>query len=332
MIKKILKALTKTILIVFLSAAFLLTILQNSQVQSYMAKAGSAIISKQLGVDVWIERLRISGFFNVSLYNINLKDHHQATLLTAKSITLDLPFMQGFSEVIPINLVQIDSAFFHLKRYEGEKSLNLLAILNSENDTIKVMSDTAELVSDPSAPKVVKISLEHLIIKSTHFIYEDVEASQPSDYVMDYAHLDVSDINIEMKDVALFNDSILAHIIHLGAKEKCGIELIHLEAQANVSSKGTYLKDAKLQTPGSKVNIDLGFDYEHWSAYLNFIDDIKIESTILPSQLNLEDISYFALPMHGMDNLVRLQGIVTGPIRNLKAKKLAVLFWRINPF
>jgi len=318
LIKKILKALTKTILIVFLSAAFLLTILQNSQVQSYMAKAGSAIISKQLGVDVWIEKLRISGFFNVSLYNILLKDHHQATLLSAKSITLDFPVMQGFTDVIPVNLVQIDSAFFHLKRYQGEESLNLLAIFSSESDTIIELNDNAQ--------QVLKISLDHLIVKSTHFIYEDVDASKPSDYGMDYAHLDVSDIDIEMKNVELFNDSILAHIIHLGAKEKCGVELIHLEAQANVSSKGTYLKDAKLQTPRSKVNMDLGFDYEHWSAYLNFIDDINIESTILPSQLNLEDISFFAPAMHGMDNLLRLHR------SEFKSKKFTILIWEINQF
>lgn len=326
MIKKFLKALTKTILIVFLSAAFLLTILQNNQVQSYMAKAGSAIISKQLGVDIWIEKLRISGFFKVSFYNILLKDHHQATLLSAKSVKMDLPLMQGMSDVIPINKIQIDSAFFHLKKYQGEENLNLLTIFNSENDTSEVFTETDSLNSDISAKKVFKMSLAHLIIKSTHFIYEDADASQDLEYGMDYAHLDISNIDLEMKKVELYNDSILAQIIHLGAKEKCGIELIHLEALANVSSKGTYLKGAKLQTPRSKVSLDLGFDYNHWSAYLDFIDDVKIESTIMPSQLNLEDISYFAPPMHGMDNLVRLQGIVTGPIRNLKAKKLQFSF------
>jgi len=315
LIKKILKALTKTILVLLLSAVFLLAVLQNSYVQSYLAQSGSAILSKQLGTPVWIEKVRISGFLKIGLSQVLLQDDHDQTMISAKNIYVDLPLIQGISDNIPINKIEIDSAYIYLKKYKDSDDLNITNTFSSSNDTVA-------LEEDSTTGKVIRFTLGHLLIKNTRFIYEDATAKEKTDFGMDYAGLDISDINLEMKDIAIFNDSIISNIIHVDAYDKCGISLKHLEGLANVSSKGTFLQNGVLQTEESRVSMDLGFNYKHWSAYLDFINEVDINSNIISAQLNLNDIAYFAPEMQGMDDLIRLNGQVKGAVRNLKAKNL----------
>lgn len=325
MVKKFLIALTKTILVLVLSAAFLLAILQNSGVQSYLAKAGSAILSERFGIPIWIEKIRVTSFFHVHLSNVHIKDEFGEPMISAREIEADLPILQGISNSIPINFIYIDSAFIKIKKFKESGEINISNAFSSKSDTIHQEIDTA--YRDP-----IKFSLGHLKINKTRFIYEDASTNQKEGFGMDYTHLDVSDIEIELKNAEIIDDSIICQIIHLEAHEKSGVYLKHLEGLANVSSKGTYLENAYLQTDRSNVSMDLGFDYNHWSAYLNFIEDVYINSNIRPSQLNLDDISFFAPEMLGMTNEIRLQGQVNGAIRNLKAKQLEFGFGMATSF
>lgn len=315
MIKKILKALTKTILVLLLSAGFLLAVLQNSYVQSYLAQSGSAILSRQLGVPIWIEKIRISGFLNLSLNKVLVLDDHNETMVSAKKIFIDLPLIQGFSENIPINKIEIDSAYINIKKYKDSDELNITKSFSSSNDTLKSDNDTA-------GSAMIRFTLAHLLIRNSRFIYEDATTEKTDEFGMDYAGLDISNINLEMNDIAIFNDSIISQIIHVDAQDKCGIALKHLEGRANVSSKGTFLENGVLQTDRSRVSLDLGFNYDHWSAYLDFINEVDIQSEILNAQLNLDDIAFFAPEMQGMDDLIRFNGQVKGTVRNLKVKNL----------
>ena len=312
-------------MVLILSAAFLLALLQNSAVQSYLAKSGSAILSESLGIPIWIEKIRVKGYFNIGLYNVNIKDQQGEAMITAKEIIADIPLLQGFSDNIPINLIEIDSAFIRLKKYNEQENINIISAFNLESDTLLQETDT--IIKDP-----IRFTLDHLIIKNTRFIYEDANAPENEDFGMDYAGLDISSIDAEMQDIEIYDDSIISNILHISAKEKCGIKLKHLEGLANVSSKGTYLKNAVLQTDRSIVHMDLGFNYFHWSAYLNFIEDVYINSDLKHSQLNLQDISYFAPAMMGMDNEIRIQGDVKGFVKNLKAKNVELSYGESTSF
>jgi len=293
----------------------LLALLQNNYVQTYLAQSGSAILSEQLGTPIWIEKIRVSGFFKLSLSGILVQDNHGETMISAKNIYADLPLIQGIADNIPVNFIEIDSAYINLKKYQDSDNLNIISIFSTNNDTLVSKNDT--ISGDP-----IRFTLKHLLIKKTRFIYEDASTVHMGGFGMDYTGLDISDINLEMKDIKIFNDSIISKIIHVDAKDKCGIELKHLEGMANVSSKGTYLKNGIIQTEQSRVKMDLGFNYSSWSAYLNFIEDVDIHSQIKSAQLNLNDIAYFAPQMQGMDNLFRITADVDGTVHNLKVKNL----------
>lgn len=306
-------------MVLLLSAVLLLAVLQNSYVQSYLAQSGSAILTKQMGIPVWIEKIRISGFLTLSLNKVLVLDDHNETMISAKMIFVDLPLIQGIDENIPINNIEIDSAYINIKKYQGSDGLNITKSFSTSGS-----SNTSD--EDSTTNKMIRFTLKHLLISNSRFIYDAAGAEKKTSFGMDYRSLDISNINLEMKDIAIFNDSIISNIIHVDAKDKCGIALKHLEGKANVSSKGTYLENGVIQTDRSRVSLDLGFNYKHWAAYLDFINKVDIQSDIMNAHLNMDDIAYFAPAMEGMNNLLRLKGQVKGTIRNLKANNLELKY------
>ena len=325
MIKRILKSVIRILMISLLTMGLIIAILQNERVQSFIAQSGSAWLSESLGVSVWIEKVSISSLLDVKIKNIRINDHHNQPLITARSIRFKYPLFQPFINEWPIDEVIIDSAFINLVAYKGEDELNINKLFSSSSDTLLNNSS-------PSDRKPVQIGLNRLQLVNSRFVYQVEDFLDSSIQGMDYSNLDISSINIELEDIHVIDDSIVAHIISMSAKDRCGVELNHLEGLANVSSTNMILESAQLFTPDSKAHLNLKFEYPSWSAYLDFINEVNIKAEIFPSQLNMRDISFFAPDIIGMDNFLRVQGIVNGPIRNLKGKDLKITFGEATNF
>lgn len=312
-------------MISLLTMGLIIAILQNERVQSFIAQSGSAWLSERLGVSVWIEKVSITSFLDVKIKNIRINDHHEQALITAKSIRFKYPLFQAFRNEWPLDEVSIDSAFINLVVYNGEDDLNINNLLSSSSDTSLI--DTTSFAKEP-----IRIGLNRLSLTNSRFVYQVQDQVDSSIQGMDYNNLDISSINIEMEDIHVVDDSVVAHILSMSAKDRCGVELNHLEGYANVSSSNMILKSGQLLTPESNAHLNLTFEYQSWSAYLDFINDVNIKAEIFPSQLNMSDISFFSPDIIGMDNFLRVQGDVNGPIRNLRGKDLKISYGEATSF
>lgn len=329
MVKKILKVLLRITLIILISMGLLLAVLQNTRVQSYIANVGSSFLSEKLGVSVWIDRIQITSFFKVRLNDVYISDHQNNPMITAKQIYIDYHIFRPFISEIPINDIYIDSAFVNIVQYIGDESLNINMLLQSEEE-VDTISNSVIVDTIPGAP--IQIGLDHIKIENTRFVYRIEEDTIQSLPYMDYQHLDISAINIEIEDLHIIDDSIIGHVLHLSAKDRCGVVLTNLDGQTTVSSTHLIIEDAHLLTPLSNAHLDLKFTYPRWESYLDFINEVVLEADVQPSQINMLDIAYFAPETSGMDNLFRLQGQVKGPIRNMKGKNLHLSFGESTHF
>jgi hypothetical protein len=322
---KIVKVFAKTLVVIFFSISLLLVILQNSAVQTHLAKVGSAFLSSKMGIEMSIEKLRISGLLQISLKNVHLKDHHNNPLIFFKKAYIDISMLAGVTEFIHISKLEIDSAYVHLRKYPNEDQLNLINVF-VVNDT------TEENTQDTLSANPLKIKLDHLKLSSTHFIYEDIDKSDDLNFGIDYADMDISNINLEIKDAKIISDSISANILALAAKEKSGFVLKNFEGNAIVSSSIVKIDDLFIQTVNSDLKLNLRFDYKNWSDYTEFIDNIALTASIAPSKLEMKDLSYFAPTLRGMNDLIRISGQVEGPIRNLKGRELDIAYGSATGF
>lgn len=326
MVKKFFKTIVRLILIIFLSSFLLIGVLRNSHVQALLAKSTSTFLSSKLGVKVWIDKVYITSYFRILLENVNIYDHKDQPMITAKSIQADMDIFQPYLSEIPINYVIIDSAFVNLRQYKGDDALNITKLFVKPTPSI---NDT--IVSHTQSNPFI-LSLKHLSLKQSRFIFHVEQDSAYEVEGMDYQFLDVEGISMELEDVYVYNDSISGYVRKLQGKDRCGVVLKDVETYANVGPRNLILKDARLLTDRSNAEFDLAFHYDSWSAYLDFIDKVVIDADVHSAKINMEDIAYFASALFGMDNTIRVQGQVKGPVRNMKGRNMRISYGRSTSF
>ena len=327
MIKKFLQTILKLLLIIFMSAILLLGVFRNSIVQSFIAQVGSATLSERLGVTIWIDKIYISSFFDILLEDVNIFDHHDKAMITAKSIQVKYNIFRPHISEIPIQALTIDSAYVNLVQYVGDSVMNISKLIGGKNSNKNPTGDTLT-----KEVKVFKLGLERLHIINSHFILHIEKEVAVDVKGMDYQYLDIEGVNVEMHDIHMFDDSIMAQVHRLQGKDRCGIDLKQFKAYAMVSSKGLQLKDFNLVTSQSHINANLIFKYQSWSDYLDFVNNVNMNFDVQNSKINMEDIAFFAPDMLGMDNIVRIRGKVVGPVRNLKARDLHLSYGKATAF
>ncbi len=312
-----------------MSAVLLLGVFRNSIMQSFIAHVGSASLSERLGVNIWIDKVYISSFFDILLEDVNIFDHRQNTIITAKSVQLKYNIFHPHNSEIPIQALIIDSAFVSLVQYAGDSVMNISMLFGGNESEKEIISITDTVIIEN---KVFKLGLESLKITNSRFVLHFEKKIPILVKGMDYEYLDVKDVNIEMSDMHMVDDSIMAQVHLLQGKDRCGIDIKQLEAFAMVSPKGLQLTDLNLVTSQSHLKANLSFDYQSWSDYLDFVNNVKMSFDVQNSKINMEDIAFFAPDMQGMNNVIRIRGKLSGPVRNMKAKDLRLSYGEATAF
>lgn len=298
-------------LLVFVMPASLYSLLRSPRVQQYICGLATDYLSKELGTTVTVGSINIAFFLDLVLEDVVVLDKHQNTLLYAPYIRADIDDIDLEKKQISLAKASLDGTFFALMKYKNEKKLNLQFLL----DYLKSADTTA-----PKNP-AWGISIKSLVLSDTRFVYNDQNARHPS-RGMDYAYLDISDINLDMDQMNISGDTVTAHIHFLSAREKNGFILDAFTAQVMVNSHMLDAQQLHIKTPHSDLDLDLKFSYDQWDDYNHFIQNVYMDGTVRKSKLNLSDIGCFAPQLENLDIPLELMATVAGRVDSLAGKEL----------
>ena len=140
MFKKTIRIVRKIIKWTLLSIVSLLLIIillfSIPAVQTYVAQKAAAYLSKEMGTEVSIEKLRISWDFDIIIEKIMLKDLHGHTLIAGSHGRCDFPKYNQLNRQLTISNIRVEDAEVFIAKYKGEDDINLrflLTILNLKN-------------------------------------------------------------------------------------------------------------------------------------------------------------------------------------------------------
>lgn len=300
--------------LVILSLGIIFTgLIHNPYIQTYTARIVAIHLSEYLQSSVKIDKLYISTFLTLRAQGVEINDLQNKPLIHFKNLYLAADINKALEFGLAFRTVEIDSALVFIRKYHGQKEFNITNIINKF-----IFSTTA----DTLIPKSFDLIINKLTLKNARFSYQIEDEIRDGSFGINYSDLDIFDIQADIEDIRIHNDSIYAKIESLSAAEKCGFQLFHLEGQLMISGKGSHLLEANIETPSSELALDLNFDYEHWADYLEFIEKVNLRGEVFASDFNLNDIAYFAPEMEGMDNQLEIFGTFNGPISNLRARNL----------
>jgi len=294
-------------------AGFML--LRSAPVQTALAHAAASYLSKELNTEVVIGNFRLNWFLEVVITDIKILDRHQKVLLKAAKIRADVKSLDLRNRKLDLNEIALTKADVNLVYYEADSCMNLQFIIDHFS------SSTVD--TTPSKPLL--LSCYNLKLLDTHFSLHDERYAKPGKGI-DFADMDFSKINLEVRNISFPGDSIVGDFRQFTCKEKSGFRLDDFSTQAIVCPRGITAKALQITTAKSRLSLDLIMEYNHWGAFDEFLDSVRIFANFKPSQLDMSDIVSFASDVDGMNNIIDFSGKIRGTVSSFTARNFQFAF------
>jgi len=322
---KIIKKALRIILWVLLSMLILVIafffLIQNSSVQTYLAHKAASYLSRELKTEVYFEKLKVVFPLDIDIVNMGIDDRQGLPILRTERLQLSLSNLSRKAHKIRIGRIALENPEINLVTYEGDSVMNIQFILDyfsgGETDTI---------TSEPWAFRLMNAS-----ISNASFSLRDYNFA-PEPFGVDYNHLQLTNLYLVLSDLKFMNDTIQARLHHLSANERSGFVLNRMRAEVMLTPEGIFTENLILQTPGSDLILDLAFLFNSYSAFSTFTDSIYLQADILPSELDITDLTYFVPELRGMDNKFTIEGRVRGEVSSLRLRNMAIGFGSFTKF
>ena len=293
-------------------------IFRTSTVQTWITTKIADKLSEDLNTEITIEGVDISWFMHVVLTGVKVNDLHHNTLLQAGRIEAGLKSYSKKKNSVHLSVVEISDLFFALRTYKGEKELNLNFI-------------TEHFTSGDTTSSPMRFGIDNIKIKSSRFVLDN-ENEKRTGRGMDYNHLDVSNINIQIRNFVTDTGYFTARIDTIALRDTCGFRLDNLAGDLELGPDRLHISGMSLITPTTDVTSDFRMDYSQWADWLDFIKKVRFNTILDSSTVDLNDIVFFAPDMEGMDMRVNTAGTVKGTVENLKLRKFKLSYGKTTSF
>ena len=289
--------------------------IRSSWVQTYLAKRATSYLSQELHAKVDIGAVDIVLFSHIDLKDVYIEDPDKQPLLALKHLYLGLDQFKLLQNKLLVNQLRLYGGKIHITRAAKDGRYNFA-----------FLEDYFSSDAPSKSPSDFEIKLANLDMERMYLSYHDLR-KDTLNYGVDFDHLELKKLNLSATQIQTKGDGLKCQIRKLQFVERSGFELDNLKATASFSEKGLLLRKALLQTPKSTIGIPKLALLTNSSLDFNDFDDrVVFDAFLAPSKVNLQDISYFAPEIRGMDQNVYLSGFVKERLRELQIQNLHLRF------
>lgn len=270
-------------------------------VQTRIGDYVTDILRKDYKADINVEQVAISIFGGVKLKKVSIRDHHKYTMIYAKSIKTNvLSFQKLYNGDLLFGEIRIDSLFFNLKTYKGEKDTNI--------GKFATLFDSGK----PSTKKFL-LKSKNVYITNSSFLLSDENSKSPK-------QLDFKNLNIETSNFKIYGPEVTTNILKMSFLDHQGIAVNDLKTNFTYTLKHIKLEQLSLITSNSNFNgtAILNYNVKDFADFNNKVEfDIKIDSASIASN----DIRYYYKEL-GINQHFNLKSNIKGTLNNLYFSKL----------
>ncbi len=241
--------------------------------------------------------------------------------IDVKNLDLDNKNIEiGKVDLVTPNIVMIEKpAFPYIPPLVEE-------VLTSEAD------DTTQVDTNPLT---FQISVGNIVLSDGQFTRQNLRNASAPDLVkgqVDFNHLNLKNIQLDVRDLLLKDGAIEASIDQLSADENSGFVLSKLSVEsAKLSDRKIALYGLDLQTPYSRLNDTIILSFRSLDDFKDFPDKVLLQTKFNNSQIALRDIFSFSSNLknneffaQNADQVVEIDGDLQGRINSLKGKNLTI--------
>ena len=314
-IKKIAKILEFIVALIILIAAALPILLQNSEIQNYLAQAVTKELSVKLKSKVSVGSIEYKLFNTVRLNDFYVEDLEQDTLLFVKQTNANFSFWKLFNGKILFTGIEFDQLQGNLK----------VDTLGHSNLDFVIKAFEKPQKNDSSN---IEYRIKNLRFKDSFISYSKQNGKPTRAFnILNPDSLRFSDINAELALNMLNKDTLSAEIKSLSLRERSGFTLNNLKTQISGSRKGAKVQFIELILPNTNLNItDIEFKYDSIGDLKNFAQKVRWKVPVNNSNITLQDFAAIVPAFKNFKDPVNIKGLISGRLSSLRFQKMELKY------
>lgn len=238
------------------------------------------------------------------------------TLLSCRKLSVSLNPKELLKLNFKLDRVSINGGVFNLQT-EQDRYTNLDRIFRLSKDTPK----------DTSRKGSLNLLANSLRIENFRFnMNNPAKSVSKGDSIINFSNLRVHDININISDVHLREDTLFACINNISAADSSGFAIRTLRGNARVCGKEAIISDLFLQD--NYTTVDAGYYYMKYDSpkdFSEFTQKVRLGANFKNTYLNFNTIGRIAPSLYKSNLAFYINGEVSGTVSNLRTDKLVVI-------
>lgn len=166
------------------------------------------------------------------------------------------------------------------------------------------------------------INADKLEIKNGTF-KNDTYSDVPVLASFDGRHIGFGEINTSLTGVHWEKDTITAKLI-LQTKERSGFEIKDMKADVKVTPQEMAFNNLEIKTNNSTIRNYFRMSFDDFSSMNDFIHKVSMQANFDDSQIDSDDIAFFAPAIKTWKKNITLSGTVRGPVNDLVGKNMMI--------
>ena len=265
-------------------------------IQTFAVNKITKSISEKWGTELSIKDVRLTPSLRLVAHELRIHDDHHNDMIYVGTVNGRLRGITMKPFKLKLGNVTLEDANVVIRKYKGDPSVNI--------------SMWAKKFTKKEVKGTFLLTAQHLNMVNSRFVYINDEQRKVYDVSdkppVDYAYLELKDINWEVNDFIVLNDSVAANFNHLAFNQYSGFRMKDGSGSFSICGHELRFDDLKILSDRSVVDADLLFTYDNWYDYGEFLDSVRITSAIRHTILNLADVADFVGSLRGMSETLRL--------------------------
>ena len=237
----------------------------------------------------------------------------QDMIVKIGALDLDADKIDFSAKMVAINSLTIDKPVVTMYNYSKLKPATVkAAVVTTETiDSLLKWNQAGWMVH------LDKLKIENGIFRN------EKQSDTPAFVHFDGRHIEFSSINGEFTDVRWNKDTITTRL-SLQTKERSGFEVKNMMADAKLTPQGMAFSNLEIKTNNSVIKNTFAMAYDDFDDMGDFISKIRLLGNFENSEIDSDDIAFFAPALKSWKKRIILNGKVRGTIDDLTGKDMLI--------
>ncbi|MEP6724583.1 MAG: translocation/assembly module TamB domain-containing protein [Bacteroidota bacterium] len=178
----------KILLVIFILLLLVIVLVQTPFIQNIAREKAQDYLSGKLKTKVVLGRLYIGFPQTVELGNVYIEDLQKDTLLSGKSLKVNINMWKLLHSDIAINKIELEGITAKIKRQLPDTSFNFQFIVDA-------FAGTQKAVPQKTDTSALKISLDNLLLNKVRLVYNDIVTGNDMEVWIEHSNTNIDKLD-----------------------------------------------------------------------------------------------------------------------------------------